>query len=107
MCAGFAELTPAEKEAAADLLVRIAPSLAAQEGRAAALPMGKIWEIVWGAIKEAWIGIARPKVLAADLGAFLQSAPEAAELRAFCQVTAARIDAAAALDEGKDGQSAV
>lgn len=94
ICDGFGRLSPDEKELVAELLVRLAPGLAAQGEHAKALPMSKILSTLREAFGEAWRGILKPKKLLADLVGALEQAPEGAELRGFCAAVAERCRAA-------------
>ena len=67
--------------------------MAAQGDKAQALPMGKILATLKAAFGAAWTGILKPKKLAADLVAALETEAEGAELRSFCAAVANRCQA--------------
>jgi hypothetical protein len=81
---GFSALTDDEKRLVAQLIVKIAPGLAAHGDDAQALPMGKIMAMLKSACGAAWVGVIKPKKLLTDLVGAFESAPEGAELRKFC-----------------------
>jgi hypothetical protein len=81
---GFASLQPAEKQALAEILARLVPSLAAQGDQAQALPLERIRGILLEALKEAWTGALSPSKLLKDAGDAIATDPAAEELRRFC-----------------------
>jgi len=93
---GFAAMESSEKELVAELLVRIAPGLAAQGAHAQGLPMGKIIQTLKKAFWAAWTGLRSPTKLAETLVKALETEPEGAELRTFTAAVAERVAAAVA-----------
>jgi hypothetical protein len=84
LCLGWDGFSPEEKQALAEILVKVAPGLAAQGDRASALPLAKIQAALGAAFRAAWTGILQPRKLLEQIGAALETDPAAAELRAFC-----------------------
>jgi hypothetical protein len=95
LCEGWEGFTAEEKQAVAELLVKLVPSLAAEGGRADALPKAKIAHALGAAFRAAWVGILKPRKLMEQIATALESDPAAAELRAFCLGVAERCRAPA------------
>jgi hypothetical protein len=95
LCAGWQGFTEEEKQAVAEILIRLAPALAAQGEKAQALPVGKIQAALGAAFRAAWVGILQPRKLIEQIVAALDEDPAAADLRAFCAAVAGRCQAEA------------
>src|SRR5512139_2710584 len=80
-CQAFVQLDGAQKEALAQILIRISPSLAAQSGAVNALPLDRIAGALKAALRKAWIGIANPGRLLAQIGEAFSDDEAAADLR--------------------------
>jgi hypothetical protein len=90
LCKGWRDFTNEEKQAVAELLVRLVPSLAAQGDRASALPVVKIRGALGAAFRAAWVGILTPSKLLEQIAAALETDPAAEDLRQFCLGVAER-----------------
>lgn len=101
---GFATLTLDEKRAVAELIVQLAPSLAAHEGDVKRLPMAKIIDVIKRAGMAAWVGIMQPQKLLIDLGRALEEDPAGDELRKFCREVSGRISVDGVAAHASDGQ---
>jgi hypothetical protein len=90
LCEGWEGFTAEEKQAVAELLVKLVPSLAAEGDRADSLPKAKIAHALGGAFRAAWVGILQPRKLMEQIATALETDPAAGDLRAFCLAVAER-----------------